>query len=460
LNTKKKVNFKLILIILLGLALVLPAGWILIDRMEGQAPEMTLDLKSPSLGKSQVLKISVGDTKSGIRRLWIGLVKEGKEIDLLKKSFPSAGFFSGGMTRREALEIPFEPEALGLTDGKAILRLTLWDYSWRKWGRGNRYYEEKEILIDTKLPQIELVSQNHNINQGGCGLAVYRLSEACPRNGVVVGENFFPGFSGYFEDDRIHLAFFALNYQQGPDTKIHLEAVDFAGNTQKKGFAHHVNARKFKRDVINLSDRFLGWKMPEFDNQVDGGASLTPIEKFLQVNRKMRADNAQTIYNVSMDSEKRRYWQGTFLRLPKSANRAGFADHRKYRYNGKTIDEQVHLGVDLASTAHSPIPAANAGKVVLAESVGIYGNTVIIDHGFSLMSLYGHLSSIGVQVGQVVARGEIIGRTGTSGMAGGDHLHFSMLVYNTYVNPIEWWDQNWIKNNITVKLESSQAKRN
>jgi murein DD-endopeptidase MepM/ murein hydrolase activator NlpD len=152
-------------------------------------------------------------------------------------------------------------------------------------------------------------------------------------------------------------------------------------------------------------------------------------------------------------------WSGSFLRLPKSANRARFADHRVYRYQGKVVDRQVHLGADLASVQQSPVPAANSGRVVFADSVGIYGNTVVIDHGFGLMSLYSHLSTIGIEVGARVSRGDIIGKTGVSGLAVGDHLHFGMMVNDTFVNPIEWWDGHWIKDNILnkIKLVASAA---
>ena len=110
------------------------------------------------------------------------------------------------------------------------------------------------------------------------------------------------------------------------------------------------------------------------------------------------------------------------------------------------------MGVDLASLAMAPVPAGNTGRVILAEFMGIYGNVVIIDHGFGLQSLYSHLSEIHVQKGETVQRGQIIGRTGATGMAGGDHLHFGMLVSGLEVQPIEWWDARWIKNNITSKM--------
>ena len=148
------------------------------------------------------------------------------------------------------------------------------------------------------------------------------------------------------------------------------------------------------------------------------------------------------------------YWDGGFIALPRAQRRAGFADHRTYMHNGNKIDEEVHLGVDLASLMHAPVPAANNGRTVFADWEGIYGNTVVIDHGFGLLSLYSHLSQISTRVGDLVSKGDIIGNTGMTGLAGGDHLHFSMIVGNVFVNPYEWWDAAWIRNNITSKLET------
>jgi len=145
------------------------------------------------------------------------------------------------------------------------------------------------------------------------------------------------------------------------------------------------------------------------------------------------------------------------LRLPNSARKASFADHRSYKYNGRVIDQQVHLGIDLASVAHSPVPAANSGKVVFTGDLGIYGKIVVIDHGFGLFSSYSHLSAFEVKQGQVVRKGDVVGRTGSTGLAGGDHLHFGMLVHNTIVEPVEWWDAAWIKNNISGKIKAINA---
>ena len=452
-RTNKK-NIKSRLIILVCFIVVLPVAWILVVRLEGEKPSITLELPSPSLGKTQELSLSVSDAKSGVRRIWIGLIKDGKEVDLYKKDLPFAGLIRGGIVHQESFKILVEPVKIGITDGKAILRMVARDYSWRGWLQGNITYLEKDVIIDTHAPEIGILSKAHNVNQGGAGLVIFRVSEACPKSGVFVGENFFPGYSGVFKDNNILIAFFALDCEQGPGTKIFVTATDFAGNSSRAGFPHYIKRKVFKKDVLEISDRFLTWKMPEFDVDISPDSQTPLMDKFLKVNRQVRIDNFQKILNIVQSTDKKLYWKGVFLRLPNSARRAGFADHRIYKYNGHIIDRQTHMGIDLASVAQSPVSASNTGKVVFAEGLGIYGKTVIIDHGFGLFSMYSHLSSFTVKKDQMVSKGEIIGRTGVTGLAGGDHLHFGMLVHNTFVNPVEWWDASWIKNNILDKIET------
>lgn len=247
------------------------------------------------------------------------------------------------------------------------------------------------------------------------------------------------------------MAFFAIPHDQEGNPDLVLTALDYGKNRSKAGFQYYVNKKKFKTDTIQLSDNFLRWKMPEFETTgVKQDASLK--EKFLYVNRTLRQKSSETLVHACSNSTPQMLWKERFLRLPRSAQKAGFADLRTYIYKNKAIDKQTHLGIDLASTAYSPIPAFNHGRIVLADDVGIYGKTVIIDHGFDLFSIYSHLSRSTVTPGQEVKKGVIIGYTGTTGMAGGDHLHFAVVIHNTFVNPLEWWDATWIKHNITDKI--------
>lgn len=452
---KKGRSLKPILVVAVVLLISIPAVWLAIIRMEGTPPSLEIELESPFIGADRTIGVTVDDAGSGIRKIWMGLLVNGREVELLQRAYPSAGFFAGGMENSVQVKTTVSPQSMGLSDGKGIVRVVVWDYSLRKWGKGNQAYLEKEVQIDTHPPTIDLVSRSHNLAQGGSGLAIYRLSEDCPRSGVKVGDSFYPGYSGHFNDPTIYLALFALDYQQGKNTRMVATAEDFAGNQAKVGLEYHINARSFRKDAINLSDRFFNAKMPDFERYFPESAGSSQHDLFLKVNRELRRKDSEAIYKITSQTEKKILWDGPFLRLPRSANRARFADHRTYFYNGKVIDRQVHMGIDLASTAHSPIPAGNRGKVAFAGDQGIYGNTVILDHGFGLFTLYAHMSQISVGSGQIVEKGEIIGKTGKTGLAGGDHLHYGTLIHQTYVNPVEWWDKTWIQNNISAKINDA-----
>jgi murein DD-endopeptidase MepM/ murein hydrolase activator NlpD len=453
----KTKNIKWWIIAIGCLIFILPLAWLLQVRLEGQPPTLELDLVSPYIGASQEITIAVSDSKSGLRRLWVGLLKDGKEVVLHAGDFPSAGLLSGGSLKETSIKIGVAPPKLGFSDGEAILRMVVQDYSWRDWWEGNKTYIEKKVTIDTQPPTIEVLSRAHNINQGGAGLVIFRTSETCSQSGVQVGDKFFPGHGGFFADPLVYLTYIALGYQQGRDTDIRVRAVDPAGNLAESNFYHHIRRKVFRKDKINISDGFLSSKLPEFSSQISQGASKSPVDKFLEINRELRTANYQKISAVCQNPDQKMYWQGSFLRLPNSASRARFADHRTYYYKGNEIDQQVHLGIDLASVSNSPVPASNTGAVTFAQPLGIYGKTVILDHGYGLFSMYSHLSQIAVQVGDRVARGDNLGRTGSTGMAGGDHLHFGMLINDTFVNPVEWWDLKWIQNNVTSKIEWVQS---
>ncbi|MFZ5573385.1 MAG: M23 family metallopeptidase [Thermodesulfobacteriota bacterium] len=441
---------------MVGLLLVSPPAWFFVERMEGGGPVVTLDCASSYISAAGEYSGTVSDTGRGVRRLLIQLRQAGREIDLLNTVYPGGEWFQEGGTAQAAFRFRIDLEKNGLADGPALIRLTAWDHSWRDWGKGNRADIERRMVIDTKPPRLEVISRQHNINQGGAGLAVYRVSESDTRNGVMVGDHFFPGYSGSFTDPLVYLAFFALDHLQGPDTDMFVTASDPAGNSGRAVLPHYIRKKKFRQDTIQLSDGFLQQKMPEFNSAAEVSRQESGLDKFLAVNRVLREKNEKELTALASKTDPVVRWDGVFQRLPRSAPRAGFADLRSYEYQGKIVDRQYHMGLDLASLANSPIPAGNAGKVVFAGVVGIYGNTVVLDHGCGVFSLYSHLSQMDVTEGDLVNKGHPLGKTGTTGLAGGDHLHYAMLVNTTFVNPIEWWDESWITNNITSKIEEAQ----
>ena len=227
---KKGSSFRPILLVTVALLICIPAVWLAIIRMEGSAPALEIELESPFIGATRTVTVNVEDTGSGVRKVWMGLLVEGREVEVLQRTFPSAGFFAGGKEKSVQVKAPVSPQSMGLADGKGVIRVVAWDYSLRKWGKGNRVYLEKEIQIDTKAPSIDLISRSHNLNQGGRGAAIYRLSEDCPVSGVTVGDHFYPGYAGYFKDPSIRMALFAFDYRLGKDTRLVATAEDFAGN--------------------------------------------------------------------------------------------------------------------------------------------------------------------------------------------------------------------------------------
>ena len=422
-------------------------------RMESEMPQIKIDMPTMLIGKTKELKVDVEDRKSGIKRLWVAILQDGKEMNILDKKYSASGILQKGKIHSDSIYINVEPEKIGFKDGKAMFRMMAVDYSWKSWGKGNRTYIEQEINIDTEAPITRVLSGIHNISPGGSNVVAYELSEPCTSSGVMVADHFYPGYPAPGLRNETRVAFFALGYQQGTGVKIKLIAEDLAGNRSQTDFPHYIKSKIFKKDTIQISDKFILGRMPEFENDLAGHQLESLKDKFLFVNRDLRTQNRAALTSLTHRSDPEIHWDGRFLRLPRSATQSGFGDQRTYKYRDKNIDQQTHLGIDLASVAMSPVPAANSGRVIYAEKLGIYGHTLVIDHGGGLFTMYAHLSSFSVHDDQMVRKGDIIGHTGNSGLSGGDHLHYSVLLSGTFVDPIEWWDATWIHNNIRSKID-------
>jgi murein DD-endopeptidase MepM/ murein hydrolase activator NlpD len=311
------------------------------------------------------------------------------------------------------------------------------------------------VQVRLERPRIAALSTFHYINLGGSEMIVYRVSPPDVQSGVKVGEYEYPGFpaSGATAEGvriagpDVRVAFFSLLWDQDVNTPMSLFARDEAGNSARADFDYRVFPKPFKRSRIELDDRFLDRVVPAI---LEGTREINPqgdtLAKFLAINGELRRKNAATIASFAKQTSSEMLWRGiVFHPFTNSAVESAFADQRTYVYRGKEVDRQTHLGFDLARVANSPIVAANRGKVLFADELGIYGNCVIIDHGLGVQSLYGHMSSISVKPGDMVEKEQELGRSGQTGLAGGDHLHFTMLVDGHMVNPVEWWDQHWIQ---------------
>ncbi len=426
---------------LLSLLLLAAVGYgVFFLLRDFSAPTLSLSPDSGQVSTKRPLVITLSDSGTGVKSLVATAVQGGREVEVLRRDYPP-----GTATVSESLTLA----GAGLQEGAFELRLSAIDHARIRFGSGHPAALTATLAIDSQPPQISVLSTQHNIYQGGTGVTVYTLSEEPARTGVMVGERFFPAFR---QPSGSYVCFFAMPWDQPPSAfSPRVYAADTAGNERTASFYYYGKARTFSTDRINISPQFLANKIvPDFQHFFPEVSE--PLDLFLKVNRELRKANLARILEIGSHSGDRPLWAGVFLRQPNAAVPGFFAQKRTYLHNGTVIDHQTHLGIDLASTARAPVPAANAGKVVFAEDLGIYGNCVVVDHGLGLQTLYAHLSSIAVKVGDSVSRSQVVGNTGTSGLAGGDHLHFDVLVSGYQVNPIEWWDPNWIKNNVSDKL--------
>jgi murein DD-endopeptidase MepM/ murein hydrolase activator NlpD len=438
------------LLLILGGSLI--AAFLLF--FEGTPPTLTIDTPSSFLGTTGAVSISAEDGESGLRLLQVTLTQGTVEKHLFSEDFPRLGYTGLiGVDRKQA-DITVQPAQLGFSDGPATLTVTGVDYSNRNFFRGNAVTVSREVTIDTTAPKIGILYSDRYVNPGGSGLVIYRVNDTESISGILINEVFHPGFP--IGDDRTdtYVALFALPYHATGIDGAQVMARDPAGNQSSLPFSSNFKATVFKEDRINVGDQFLEAKIPEFQNYYpDMQGSL--LERYLYINTTVRDQNNKRISELCAAPHPERLWSGHFSRMPGSP-KAGFADHRTYYYGGEAIDRQVHLGIDIASTMQAEIRAAATGIVIHADYLGIYGNMVMLDHGQGVFSLYSHLSQITVSVGDTIEHNAPLGLTGTSGMAGGDHLHFSVLVNGVFVTPIEWWDQHWIDVNIEEPLQEAR----
>lgn len=425
---------------LFALLIAIGAGGYLYFR-DTQPPIIQLTPGQGSLSANSPLTLTLNDDGRGLAHVTVTVLQNGKQLQLLDADYPP---------QTKTVTLPLELSAVVLEDGILAIQIQCGDHAIYHFGKGNQSLATFNFLRDSRPPVFSVLSTAHNLNHGGAGLIVYRISEPVRRSGIQIEHRFFPG---YLQPSGDYLCLFAFPYDVKTSSVPQLVAEDEAGNEGRGGFFYHLNARKFKVDNIQISDQFLNSKMPQFQHLFPEASQ--PVDLFLRVNRELRPQNRAWLSDAAAQTSDHFNWSQPFLRQPNAATRATFGDQRHYLYHGKEIDRQTHLGIDLASIARAEVPATNSGRVVFAEFMGIYGQCVIIDHGLGLQTLYAHLSSIDVSVGQDVERGQIIGRTGATGLAGGDHLHYGVILSGTPVNPVEWWDKNWILNNIFSKTSST-----
>jgi murein DD-endopeptidase MepM/ murein hydrolase activator NlpD len=429
------------LLVLVGL---IAAGYFVSPRFEWHAPQIKLTPDSDTIGLAPV-EIEVTERGTGLKSFSATLNAGGTEHVLASEEYDQA-------LMQKKMSVALSSKLTGLKEGPAVLRVSARDRSFWRFFRGNETVVQKNLTIDITPPVVELIADDAYINFGGVGLIVYKPSPDTASSGVKIGEYFFPGYKGHTKDPNAHIAFFAHPYNVAENEKAQLIATDKAGNSRQLRLAYTLKGVSYKKSTISLSDDFIQGKVASLLNDV-GARQGTLKDIFVKVNRDIRKENEEKIKSITQKSTPSKLWSGAFSQLSNSKVEANFADARTYTYENAVIDNAYHLGFDLSVTKHYPVEAANSGNIAFVGDLGIYGNTIIVDHGLGLFTLYSHLSSIDVKAGDSIKKAQIIAKTGETGLAVGDHLHFGVYLHGVAVLPKEWWDEKWLRDNIYPKLE-------
>jgi murein DD-endopeptidase MepM/ murein hydrolase activator NlpD len=452
LHSKRSRTFPLVLVLVLGGFTVI--GLWLALRV-GPEPTVTLETEWPAVGRTNLVTARFSEPGRGLGAIRLEL-SQGGRTEIVAQQLFERGIglpFLGGGTGEAVLEATVGTEALPwLAEGELVLRAVA-----ERAAGALRSPEpivlERSLSVRRRPPRLELLSSQHYARQGGSGAVVYRVGETAARSGVRAGDvvstgSLLPGGAG---GDRFVL--YALPWNLADSAQVRLFAEDDAGNRAEQPFLDLFKPMPPRTDTIEVSDAFLERVVPAIASQTPGfDASGSLLDQYLRINGELRRAELNEVAALAAASEPAFLWSGPFLQMPNTALEANFAQTRTYVHNGREVDRQTHLGLDLASTARAPVPAPNAGKVVYAGWMSLYGNAVVIDHGYGLLSLCGHLSSVSVTAGDRVAKGDVIGASGATGLAGGDHLHLEIFVHGQSVDPLEWLDAKWIGDNLATKL--------
>jgi murein DD-endopeptidase MepM/ murein hydrolase activator NlpD len=408
-------------------------------RLDREPPWVNLQPPGEVVGSKTAFTLEAGDPDSGLKEVRVTITQGNLEKVVLNRQFPPGG------DRGSKLELPFtlEPQALGFKEGKARISATVRDRSWREWFQGRTATLSREVTIDLVPLNLAFLSVNHLLHAGGTGVIRYKLNKPAKESGVTIDGRFFAGFPQPGGPQGEYVALFALPREAPGTVMAEVVAKPGTGPPVVQRVTLKIKPWRWRQDKLNLPDNFLRRVAADFKTANPGD----PLSAYLEVNRELRKANHEKLRQVCAQTKPQPLWSGGFQRFL-GKPMARFGDRRAYIYQGKQVDSQEHLGEDLASLVHSPVPAANNGLVVLAEPMGIYGETVVLDHGMGVFSQYSHLSQIDVKAGEEVKKGAVVGKTGTTGLAGGDHLHFSMLLQGEFVDPLEWWDPHWLKDQL------------
>lgn len=451
-------------IIICGLSASLAYAWFYtdyLDIIESQAPYIE-EIEIPEFIGKEVgsLNIIAKDKKSGIKRFTLTISQNDKTLSLEDVIYTDPV--------KTHISVPEVKNLINeLNEGTAKLIISITDASiWK-----NQFVKELDIRLDFKSPSLSIRSQQHLAVEGGAEFVILEASDTnLIEVGVSIDSYFFEGvklsnLEPSLSETNLYGVLFAIPLEV--DTLYPLAyAKDSAGNksliplnfrikrTPLKQTSPKISLGFIEEKVKPLFEEYLSTLEPEERKEIN---TNDPIKVFSTVNESYRNYLQDKVSKLKYNETS--FPSGAFIKPMASATTSNFGELRTYYLEGAYASKSRHDGLDLASVKNDAVIASHNGRVIFSGSLGIYGNTIIIDHGLKLSSLYGHLSSSSVNEGDIVTQGQEIGKSGVSGLAAGDHLHFEFRINNIPVTPKEWWDAHWIEDHVVNKIKAVLANK-
>jgi murein DD-endopeptidase MepM/ murein hydrolase activator NlpD len=360
------------------------------------------------------------------------------------------------------LQIEIEPPKLGMFFDQNNINIIVEVTDSSKWNflSGNSTSFKSKVVIDKDIPLLMIINNSYSITKGGTATVVFKANDDNLDElyiNTTFNKRFYPQ---KFYKDGYYISMLAWPVNED-NFSATIVAKDKAGNSTKSKVRFYLIDKKYKTSKINLKDSFLDGKISELFEEINPSSQInSKIEKFKFINEKVRASNEELIHKITskvfLDEKITNFDIKPFFPLKNAAAVATFGDHRLFYYDNQLISQSYHVGLDLASVERADILSSNLARVAYAEPNGIYGRMPILYHGLGLYSLYGHCAEIHIELNDIIKSGTIIAKTGKTGLALGDHLHFGILVQGVEVRPAEWMDGNWIKLNVINIIEEAK----
>ena len=314
--------------------------------------------------------------------------------------------------KAKEFDIPVTIDTTKFPDGEHTLVVTACDTSYHQ----NKTVQTFHIIVDNAPLHTAFIEQDHTVYQGKTLHLKVATNKKEVRGTVTLGGNKYT-FTPTTDGSTTVECFIPIDCEENPtEHMLSAEMEDLAKNKQK--LSCHVTIKAFE------FTKQKGFVVPDekVEQERQAGASMQILGNALQ--------------EALAKSPAKKMWNGAFI-YPIDVQRMStpFGEQRVNQVSGR----YMHKGVDLVNRPRSLIWAAQHGTVIIKERFFTTGNTVVLDHGLGVFTLYGHLDSFAdIEVGQTIKKGAPLGKLGMTGYANGYHLHWELRINRVAVDPLEW----------------------